>query len=78
MPPGTEPSRLVHDLLGTYQHATYVFLTRDPALWTAVGGVPGVERITPELLADVEDAAMAAQTLIRMLFTARKEASLNG
>ena len=78
MPPGTEPSRLVHDLLGTYQHATYVFLTRDPALWTAVGGVPGVERITPELLADVEDAAMAEQTLIRMLFTARKEASLDG
>ena len=78
MPYGAEPSRLAQDLLGTYQHATYVFLTRDQALWTAVGGVPGVERIAPELLKADEDDAIAEQALIRMLFTARKEASLDG
>lgn len=75
---GAETSGLAQDLLGTYQHATYVFLTRDPDLWTAVGGVPGVERIAPELLAEDEDAVMAEEALIRMLFTARKEASLDG
>jgi hypothetical protein len=77
VPHDAEQSRLVQDLLGKYQHATYVFLTRDPALWTAAGSVRDLARIVPELLAEDEDDAIAEQTLIRMLFTAREEASLS-
>jgi hypothetical protein len=76
MPHGAEQSRLAQDLLSTYQHATFVFLTREPALWKAAGSVPDLQQIAPELLAEDEDDAIAEQALIRMLFTARKEASL--
>jgi hypothetical protein len=76
MPHGAAPSSLAQDLLGTYQHATYVFLTRDPALWAATANIPGLERIAPELLAKDEDDAMGDYALLRMLFsTAPKDAS---
>jgi hypothetical protein len=79
VPHGESPSSLAQHLLAAYQHATFVFLIRDPALWAAAGNVTGIERIAPELFAQDEIKAMAQQRAIEMLLDpSRKEASLSG
>lgn len=66
-------SLLEDELVDAYKRTTFVFLTRDRALWDA-SDVAGLEQITPELSPESEDEAQVAQWRIDRLLRENRPA----